>query len=308
MKLHKLVPRYLRHLKVLNRTAATLEAERERLRRFVRFLEGMGIEEPEGIGKDVLRAYAEELSVCLSWKGEPLRVSTQRNLLVAARSFLTWLYRQDLVAVDLSAVLELPREEQPLPKEVIEPREIRRLLASIDVTTPLGLRDRAMVEVFYSTGVRVSELCGLEEHDVDLDGGFVHVRLGKGRKDRVVPMGEIACEAVRVYLAQGRPWLVRDEVVKVLFLSARGRKLCKRSVAERVHHLVREAGIRKRITPHCFRVSCTTGMLRGGANVRYLQEMLGHASVDSLDPYLKLTATELKAMHAKHHPRERMDP
>ena len=308
MKVDRAIALYLRHLEVLHRSPRTIEAEEERLRRLVAYLAEMEIEDVEALGRDVVQDYPEALATSVTARGEPLRVTTQTNRLIAARNLLRWLHRRDYVAVDLSGSIELPREVHPLPKEVIEPAEMRRLLALPDVTTALGSRDRAMLEVLYSTGIRVSELIALAVEDLDLDGGYVRVRCGKGARDRVVPIGRVAAQVVRAYLHEARSSLVRDGAQRRVFVSATGRTLTRQRVATRVRQYVTRAGISKRITPHCFRVTCATGMLRNGARLRHLQEMLGHRSVDTLEPYLRLTIPELKEMHARYHPREQLGP
>ena len=305
MRLDRLVAPHLRYLGVLNRSPDTIARQEKSLRRFLRFLAELGVEEAEDLGKDVVLGFQEDLAYATTPRGTLLKPSSQASILVSVRGFLGWLYREDYLAVDLARVLVLPKQEKPLPKEVIEPGEMRRLLATPDLGTPIGYRDRAILEVFYSTGIRLNELRHLRVHDVDLDGGTVYVERGKGGKARVVPIGRMAAEVVRGYLLDARPALATDDT-ETLFLNRYGERLSKRGIARMVRRHVQRAGIRKRITPHCFRVTCTTGMLRGGANVRHLQEMLGHASVATLDPYLRVTINELKETHARFHPREQM--
>ncbi len=301
------VPRYLRSLEIQNRSPRTITEEKGRLKRFVTYLTAAGVGVLDELSRAVVRAYPEELACAFTAQGTPLKITTQTNLLIAARNFLRWLHREDLVPLDLSGQIILPRAERPLPKEVIELPEMRRLMDAPDLSTPLGLRDRAIFEVLYSTAVRVSELTALKTHDLDLGRGYVHVVCGKGAKDRVVPIGRQPSAMIERYLANARPLLDPDPSCKHLFVSAHGRPLPKQTIAERVRRYAKLAGIQKRITPHCFRVTCATGMLRNGAHVRYLQEMLGHQSVKTLGPYLRLTVTELKDIHDRFHPRERLD-
>jgi integrase/recombinase XerD len=308
MKIVSLFAPYLRRLEVLNRSPGTIRSHRFHLKRFGAFLTERRIGEVEEIGKDALLGYQEEIAWAMTAKGERLNVTTQTRMLIVVRGFMKWLYLEDYVALDLCGVIQLPKIPDPLPKEVIEREDLRKLVRVIDLTSPFGYRDRTMVEVLYSTGLRVGELAHLGVQDVDCDDGFVYVHRGKGGRDRVVPMGKIACEFVRGYLAEARPRLLKKESTDALFLNLYGARLSRRSVEFLIEGHVRRAGIRKRITPHCFRVACTTGMLRNGAHLKHLQEMLGHRSATSLGPYLRLTINELKQTHARFHPRERPEP
>ena len=311
MKLGSLVAPFLRHRELLGRAARTRKGERAVLERLVAFLAERGVEEVEALNRDALAAFQEELAEAWTPSGARLRPQTQRGYLTVVRHFARWLYDEDLAAVDLSRSIRLPRREHGLPKEVIDPPEMRALLAAAPVDSVLGLRDRTMLEVLWSTGMRVSELAGIRVEDVDLEGGYVRVVRAKGGRMRVVPLGEVATTWVREYLTAARPSLEdRSSVGSVdgpLFLSRTGRGLERSAIAWMVRKHCRAAGITKHVTPHCFRVTCATGMLRNGAHVRHLQELLGHRTVATLDPYLKLTVTELKEAHARHHPREQMD-
>jgi len=282
-----------------------VKIEADALKRFTRHLDGEGVTTVEKFTRDIVRGFQAELAEALTGDGTPLKPQTRRGLLIAVRHFLRWLDQEEYVAVDLARVIELPKREQPLPKAVIEPKEMKRLLAAPDVSSPIGLRDRAILEVFYSTGIRVTELIGINVRDLDLDGGYLKVTRPKGGRHRVVPLGKIAVVIVRDYMKKARPMLVDGGDGDALFVSRTGRALEKTAVEWMVRKYARAAGIRKKITPHVFRVTTATAMLRAGANVRHVQELLGHRSVATLEPYLKLTITELKEAHEKFHPRDR---
>lgn len=308
MKIVQLFRPYLRYLEIVNRSRDTIHRQKLDLTRFADHLAARGITEVEDLGKNAALGYQEELASVLTAKGEGLRIRSQATILISVRGFLKWLHREDYLAFDLSRVIQLPKKDEPLPKEVIEPDEMRKLMRMPDLSTPHGYRDRAILEVLYSTGVRLNEVIHLRVHDLDRQAGFLYVYRGKGGKDRMVPIGKVAAEFVRGYVLEVRPKVSADGSTDILFLTRYGKKMSKHAVDHMVRTYARRAGIRKRITPHCFRVTCVTGMLRNGAPVKHLQEMLGHKRIDTLDPYLKLTATELKAMHERYHPRERLGP
>jgi site-specific recombinase XerD len=199
-----------------------------------------------------------------------------------------------------------------LPRSILAPDEMVRLLAAPNAQTELGARDRLVLELLYSTGLRLRELCALDVGDADVGDGFVRVRHGKGDRERVVPAGKLACELMTSHLAAVRPALLRARPGGVaretaLILSRYGERLGPRGVAKLVARYAKAAGLSTRVTPHTARHSCATHMLRGGANIRHLQEMLGHRRVTSTEVYTRVTISELKAAHAKYHPRGVMD-
>jgi len=185
-------------------------------------------------------------------------------------------------------------------------RRCRSGRVSIPGDTPIHLRDRAVLEVLYSTGLRRQELVDLALPDVDLDGGVLRVECGKGAKGRVVPLGRAACEWVRRYLHSARPALVgRREDGGALFVSKLGRRLNGNSIREIVSRWAKAAGVEKEVTPHTFRRSCATGMIRNRANPAHVKDLLGHEDFGSLAAYVRLEIADLKEAHRKFHPRER---
>jgi integrase/recombinase XerD len=186
----------------------------------------------------------------------------------------------------------------------METKEVESILAMPDVTTPRGYRDRVILEMLYSTAIRREELAKLRIDDIDLDGGYVFVREGKGKKDRVVPLGKSVCELVRSYLKGVRPEWVGSGRDKHLFLNRWGKGMDPNAVWHVVHKCALAAAIEKPVSPHAFRHACATHMLRNGAPIRQLQEMLGHASLETTQLYTRVTINDLRAMHRKFHPRE----
>ena len=221
--------------------------------------------------------------------------------LSAIRQFHRFLVREGLAAEDPTAHLESPRPWRRLPG-VLSSEEVERLLAPRPQTTPQAVRDRAMLEVMYASGLRVSELVGLRLSDLDLHVGVVRV-LGKGNKERLVPLGDAAIESLRDYLAQGRPRMEKGRASPHLFLGRHGRGLTRQMFWILLGRYVRAAGITKRVTPHTLRHSFATHLLERGADLRIVQLMLGHADIGTTQIYTHVSRARLKAIHAKYHPR-----
>ena len=197
--------------------------------------------------------------------------------------------------------LSSPKLERKLPR-VLTVDEVEKLLNQPDTSTPAGIRDKAMLEVLYATGIRVSELVSLNLDDIELDEGFVRC-IGKGSKERVVPMGEIAINALRSYLSKGRPKLVSNPGENALFLNHHGRRLTRQGFWKIVKKYAAQLGIRKEITPHTLRHSFATHLLENGADIRAVQEMLGHADISTTQIYTHVTKDRLKDVYARSHPR-----
>jgi integrase/recombinase XerD len=210
--------------------------------------------------------------------------------------------RERLVATNPAADLELPRKGIRLPAAVLTAAEAEQILAVPDVRTPLGLRDRAILETFYSTGIRRFELAGLHVGDLDLAAGVLAVRQGKGKKDRFVPIGDRAAAWVAAYLREVRPLLAMHQDEGVLFLSSDGLPIPPETLSTLLNRIVRAAGIGKPGACHIFRHTMATLMLEGGADIRYIQQMLGHANLDTTQIYTHVAIHTLKAVHAATHP------
>lgn len=221
--------------------------------------------------------------------------------LSAIRQYHRFLVREGLAAEDPTSHLEAPRPWRRLPG-VLSSEEVSRLLAAGETTTPRGLRDRAMLELMYASGLRVSELVGLRLADLDLTVGIVRV-LGKGDKERLVPLGEVAAESLRAYLTRGRPELERRRASPHLFLGRHGRCLTRQTFWQLMKRQAAAAGITKRVTPHSLRHSFATHLVERGADLRSVQLMLGHADISTTQIYTHLSRAHLKAIYDKYHPR-----
>jgi len=226
---------------------------------------------------------------------------TQARRLVTLRRFFRYLRAERHVAADPTADLELPRVGRALPV-VLSEAEIARIVEAPSGDDPRQLRDRALLETLYATGLRVSELCALRLADVDLHGGHL-LTFGKGRKQRLVPVGDRACEAIRAYLERGRPRHDRGRGGPTLFLNPRGRGLTRQGVHKLLGGWARKAGIERPISPHKLRHSFATHLLEHGADLRAVQAMLGHADIGTTQIYTHLSGKKLRDTVRQHHPR-----
>lgn len=209
--------------------------------------------------------------------------------------------REDFILQDPTIHVDTPKIEKRLPR-VLTPEEIERLLRAPDQSTPSGMRDYAMLELLYATGIRVSELVSLKSTDVHLSSGFLRC-MGKGGKERIIPIGEYAVQALDNYLQQARPHLVRKTKDEALFLNHHGTQMSRQGFWKILKKYAQEAGILKDITPHTLRHSFATHLLERGADLRAVQEMLGHADISTTQIYTHVTKGRLKEIYAAAHPR-----
>jgi integrase/recombinase XerD len=242
--------------------------------------------------------------------GEPhLRPSSLRRRAAAIRGFYRFAFGESLIPVDVAAQVDLPRQARELP-EALSQDETERLLEAIDPADPgepFALRDRALLELLYAAGLRVSEAIGLDREDLSFDGGFVRT-IGKGDKERLVPVGEIALAWLRRYELELRPVLLRHSHVEPprggpIFLTGHGRRLARQQAWTVVHRAAKVAGLPDWVSPHTLRHSFATHLLEGGADLRIVQELLGHASISTTQLYTHLTGERIKEVYARAHPR-----
>lgn len=277
--------------------ARTVEAYKRDLDDFARFLHGRGIARPEAVTRAAVTVYL----VALRRRG--LAPATVKRRAAAVRSFFHYLVREELLEQDPTVDLGAPKLPRRLPN-VLTVDEVDRLLAAPDPKTPGGLRDRAMLELMYASGLRVSEAVGLNLGDVDLAAELVRC-VGKGNKERVVPVGSRAVAALLAYQRGGRSALARRRPGQALFLSRRGR-LTRQGCWKLLKQYAARAGITRRLTPHVLRHSFATHLLERGADLRAVQEMLGHASIGTTQIYTHVSREHLRAVYARAHPRDGM--
>lgn len=238
----------------------------------------------------------------LAWrKRSGLAAASIKLEAVALRIFFRFLLARKILAINPAENLSIPRIEKYLP-ETLNAGTIKRLLESVSGTDPLGLRDRAMLELLYASGLRISELCNVRLEGIDLEEGMIRVT-GKGNKTRLIPVGTEAREAIRRYLEVERPQLVSSRSGAEIFLSVRGRKLTPQRVWQLVKRYAARAGLEANVYPHLLRHSFATHLLAGGADLRIIQEMLGHADISTTQIYTHVDSSHLKSVHKKFHPR-----
>lgn len=253
--------------------------------------------------RSLLEASPEDLQRHLAWRVEERRSSarTTGRLVSALRRFYQFAVREGLRADDPAAGLDRPKLPRSLPKSLSE-AEVEALLAAPDVATAAGLRDRAMLETLYASGLRVSELVGLKPVQVSLDMGVVRV-LGKGAKERLTPLGEEAVAWIQRYVGESRPELLAGRKSDALFVTARGGGMTRQAFWALVKRHARKAGIARPISPHTLRHAFATHLINHGADLRVVQLLLGHADISTTQIYTHVARERLKALHAKHHPR-----
>ena len=294
--------RYVEELKVKGYSVHSVKNTRGCLLLFVEWAFHRDVHRPDQVTADLLARHQRALFYRRKSNGTALTLSSQRQRLQKVRGFFRWLTRRGVIASDPAAELQLPRQERRLPTSVLSAREVERVLALADVEKPLGIRDRTIMEVLYSTGIRRTELCRLRIADIDAERGTVVVREGKGRKDRVVPIGARALDWVDRYLTEVRPNLVGVPGHATLFVNHAGVPLPPARLTQLMRRYLARADLGKSGACHIFRHTMATLMLEGGADVRLIQEILGHAELSTTEIYTRVDITHLKAVHARTHP------
>lgn len=297
MDLDTAIELYLNHIKAERGLAAnTVESYARDLFKFRDFCHAAKIGEVEAITEPSIVDFLIELV------NKGLSVRTQARNLVAIRNFFKFLRSERYMDADPASLVSLPKTGRRLP-ETLTLDEVTRLLGACDRSTRLGLRDAALLETLYATGLRVSELVGLRLQDLDLETGVLRA-FGKGGKQRLVPMGAEARRAVLEYLTDVRPGLV-SRPTDVFFLTRRGERMTRQGFWKLIKGVALKAGITKNLSPHKLRHSFATHLLERGADLRAVQEMLGHADVSTTQIYTHITQTRLKEIYSQHHPRAR---
>jgi|SRR5829696_1504030 len=299
------VARYLDHLTVERGLSGnTIAAYRRDLARYSRFLAARDVTDPSQIDEALVRSFVASVSASTHGREErPYRATSVARTLSSVRSFHRSMLRDGVTDRDPAGGVAQPKLPRSLPHPLTVD-EVGRLLDAVDVTTPAGRRDRAILELLYGSGLRVSELTGLDVDDVDLEEGSVRV-LGKGGKEREVPLGRYGREAVGAYLATARSTFVTGRDRGALFLNQRGGRLSRQSCDRMVRAAARGAGIDRHVSLHTLRHSFATHLLEGGADVRVVQELLGHASVATTQIYTLVTREHLREVYYTSHPRAR---
>ncbi len=273
----------------------TIEAYSHGLNRFLNHLRKKGVQEIREVAKFDVRGFL------LVLKKKNLSAKTIVRNLVAIRTFFRFLIQEGILETNPIEDLESPKVAKTLP-EILTLKEIEQLLEQPNLKTPLGIRDRAMLEILYATGMRVSELTHLPTHQVSLEGGYV-LLFGKGSKERVVPLGSEAMKWITLYLKESRGILAKAKESPFLFISRSGKGMSRQRFWKNLKDYARRAGLRKRISPHLLRHSFASHLLEGGADLRSVQMMLGHVDISTTQIYTHVTGERLKKIHQRYHPR-----
>jgi integrase/recombinase XerD len=303
--LETLRARFIRDLELRSYSARTVGDLPYTFKIFERFLQERHITDLERVTAAVLSDFQHWLFYQPVKTGGPRSVRSQNRTLGAVKGFFKFLVREGYLARDPAGALEYGREPDTLPRSVLTPQEAKKIIETIDTSTALGYRDRTLLEVLYATGIRRNELLALTVADVNLEEELLRVNQGKGGKDRVVPLSRLACKFLETYIKGVRPEWARKTGADRLFLSWRGHPLDANTLRLLVQAHTQRARVQKRVTPHVWRHTCATHLLKNNANLRHVQEILGHRLLSTTERYLHLTITDLKEAHRKFHPRER---
>lgn len=294
--MHGLVEQFLDYLSIERGLSQnTIKSYKQDLAKFIGYLDSRGIKNVKNVKRLNISKYLYFL------KDKELSSSSISHNLVAIKVFFRFLITERLLAEDVASVLESPRLTRCLP-EVLNMSEVTKMLEAPDNRNMMGQRDKAALELMYATGMRVTELSTLTLENVNLDMGFIRC-MGKGGKERIIPIGKEAKNAVSRYLAKARAKLSGRSQDKHLFLSRLGKKISRQSFWKMLKKYARLAGIKRNITPHTLRHSFATHLLEKGADLRSVQEMLGHADISTTQLYTHIDKTRLKGIHKKFHPR-----
>jgi integrase/recombinase XerD len=293
---------FLEYLCVKGYSEETVAKTRLAVASFLRWCEERGVARTAEVTRPLLIRYQRYLYHYRKADGRPLSFRSQHFRLVRLRSFFRYLSKSNVILYNPAADLELPKLDRRLPQHVLTAAEAEGVMNQVDATTSLGVRDRAILETFYSTGMRRMELARLKLFDLDAERGTVMVRQGKGKKDRMIPIGERALAWIRKYVEDVRPTLIVEPDGGFLFLSSYGEPLSGSGLSVMVREYVEKADLGKTGSCHLFRHTMATLMLEGGADIRFIQAMLGHVDLSTTQIYTQVSIRKLKEVHTATHP------
>jgi integrase/recombinase XerD len=311
---HDLLEAWAAWLRLQQRHAASIKDHQQKLKPFLVYLHAHGHTLDETDPRIIADYQAANFETISAKTGERLSCSSQINRLTTLKNFFRFLHHTGKIALDPCSVIVLPKIPKLLPPVLLKPAEVLRLLREPDLHNPLGFRDRVILETFYATGLRLSELIALTVRDLDFPENLIRVRHGKNQRDRLVPMGASAAEWLQRYLIEVRPLFLQpatrleltttNEEPRTVFLNRFARPLQKNGWHKKLLEYIRRAKIDPAFSTHAFRHMLATQMLEGGADTRHVQEILGHENLTTTQRYLHIAKGELKKVHAKTHPRE----
>lgn len=297
-----LLEKHLEDLRLRNYSEYTVKGRRVHIQFFLDWAFERGITEPVEVTRTLLERYQKHVFEYRKSNGEPLGFTGQHDRIVPLRVWFRWMARRHHILHNPASEIELPRTPQRLPKAVLTASEAEQVMLATDICDVLGLRDRAILETFYSTGMRRLELVSLKLWDLDLERATVTIRLGKGKKDRFIPLGDRCALWIGKYLAESRLKLVSEPDDKTVFLSNAGEPFSLDHLSDLVGTYVDASGIGKRGACHLFRHTMATLMLEGGADIRFIQAMLGHADLKTTQIYTHVAIRQLQEIHRATHP------
>lgn len=301
-----LINAHVSALRVKNYSEQTITNREQYVRRFAVWCLERGLARPTEITKPVLERFQRHLFNYRTEKdGKPLSFRSQYAHLSNIRAWFKWLARQNHTLFNPASELEMPKIGFRLPKAILSQHEAEQVLAVPDTSDPCGLRDRAILETFYSSGIRRSELAALKIEDIDVERRTMFIREGKGKKDRVIPIGQRALDWITVYIDTARNELLVDPNERTLFITNCGEPLEPDSLTEYVRRYIDESGVGKRGSCHLFRHTVATLMLENGADIRFIQAMLGHAKLTTTEIYTQVSIRKLQEIHDLTHPGNR---
>ena len=295
---------FTEHLKVKNYSSQTIRPYSSQLRGFLDHLSQIGITDVRSVTKEILLDYQATITEEKISRG--LGFSFVASRIRAVKRFFEYLEHSGHILINPAEHIKEPQKESRLPKVVLTEEEAHRILGQPNLSTAIGIRDRAVLEVFYSTGIRLEEMMNLTIFDCDLQGGLLRVNNGKGSKDRVVPLGKHAVRFLKEYITQVRPsHTVMNKQLKTLFVNQWGAPLSKQIIDILVRNYVKRARIAKHVTPHTFRHTFATELVRNGADIVSVSKMMGHSDVRITQVYIRVAGIEVKNTHSESHPREK---
>lgn len=300
--LRQLLEEHIESLLVQNYSEDTTEHGRCCVLDFIRWAELRGIQHPMEVTRPILESYQRYLYYYRQKNGQPLTFRTQHSRLSPVCRWFRWLVRNNRILYNPASDLDMPRLEKRIPRTIFSVQETERVMLVPDIHSAVGLRDRAILETFYSTGIRRRELMRLKLYDVDRQRATLTIREGKGKKDRMIPIGERALLWVEKYLREARSFLAVEPDDATVFLTQYGESFSPDSLSSLTRDYIAQANLGKSGSCHTFRHTMATLMLEGGANLRYIQQMLGHTNLNSTEIYTHVAIRKLQQIHAVTHP------
>ena len=280
----------------------TIKRRDSALRQFIEWCDDRGLDNPKDITKPILERYQRYLYHYRKDNGDPISISTQHELLLSVKGFFKWLTQDNYLLYNPASELVLPKKPRGLPRNILTVEDMQKILSQPDTNTPSGIRDRAILEVLYATGIRRAELTDLKIHEVDCERQTLFVREGKYNKDRYLPLGESALHWIKAYQCEVRDQLLIDYHEQHLFLTDYGSPFNGSYLGGLVKRYIKQAGFTISGSCHLFRHAMATHMLENGADIRFIQAMLGHADLSTTEIYTRVSIEKLREIHAATHP------